>query len=67
VLQFNKETTPQDITYVGDGMLKLCFTTADRAKTIQQLRWLNDTLTQLGMSDRVYALPANLTDSGSQE
>jgi hypothetical protein len=57
VLQVNKENvSAQDIRYVGDRMLELCFTAADRAKTAQQLEWLNDTLTQLGMSDRAYPL-----------
>ncbi len=57
LLEINKEkVTAQDIRYVGDRLLELCFTPADRAKVVKQLEWLNDTLTQLGMSDRAYPL-----------
>lgn len=58
VLQFNAATiTAEEIRYVGDRMLELCFTAEDRAKTVSQLEWLNDTLAQLHMSDRAYPLP----------
>jgi hypothetical protein len=59
LLEFNKENvTKDDIRYVGDRMLELCYTTEDRSKTIEQIRWLNDTLDQLGISDRAYPLPS---------
>jgi hypothetical protein len=52
-LEINKATvTAEQIRYVGDRMLELCYSAEDRSKTVQQLEWLNDTLTQLGMSDR---------------
>jgi len=50
--------TAQDIRYIGDRMLELCFTAEDRAKTVKQLEWLNDTLGQLNMADRAYPLPS---------
>jgi hypothetical protein len=57
ILQFNRATvTAQDIRYIGDRILELCFTAEDRAKTVKQLEWLNDTLRQLNMADKVYAL-----------
>ncbi len=60
VLQFNAETiTAEDIRYVGDRMLELCFTAEARTQTVSQLQWLNDTLAQLHMSDRAYPLPAD--------
>jgi hypothetical protein len=58
LLTINKETiTPPDIRYIGDRMLELCFTAEDRDKPVKQLQWLNDTLAQIGMSDRAYPLP----------
>jgi hypothetical protein len=58
ILESNRETvTAADIRYVGDRMLELCYTAETRQRTIAQLQWLNDTLDQLGMSDRVYPLP----------
>jgi hypothetical protein len=58
LLEINKEKiTKEDIRYVGDRLLELCFTVEERARTVQQLEWLNDTLTQLGMSDRTFPLP----------
>ena len=60
LLQLNASTiTAQDIRYIGDRMLELCFTAKDRAQTLSQLRWLNDTLAQLHMSDRAYPLPTD--------
>jgi hypothetical protein len=60
VLQFNAATiTAEDIRYVGDRLLELCFTVEDRTQTVSQLQWLNDTLAQLHMSDRAYPLPAD--------
>jgi hypothetical protein len=47
----------EDIRYVGDRLLEVCFDAGDRAKTLAQLRWLNDTLSQLGLGDRAYVLP----------
>jgi hypothetical protein len=59
LLEINKETiTCEDIRYVGDRMLELCFTAEDRTQTVRQLRWLNDTLAELGMSDRAFPLTA---------
>jgi hypothetical protein len=49
--------TGQDIRYIGDRLLELCFTVEERAQTVKQLEWLNDTLAQLGMSDRAFPLP----------
>jgi len=49
--------TVQDIRYIGDRMLELCFTADDRGKTVKQLQWLNDTLQQLNMAERAYPLP----------
>jgi hypothetical protein len=49
--------TREDIRYIGDRLLELCFTAEERAKTVKQLEWLNDTLTQLGMADRAFPLP----------
>jgi hypothetical protein len=58
VLQFNAFTiTAEDIRYIGDRLLELCFTAEDRTQTMSQLQWLNNTLTQLNMSDRLYPLP----------
>ena len=51
--------TAEDIRYVGDRMLELCFTAENRTQTVSQLQWLNDTLAQLHMSDRAYPLPAD--------
>jgi hypothetical protein len=60
LLHLNASTiTAQDIRYIGDRLLELCFTTKDRAQTVSQLQWLNDTLAQLHMSDRAYPLPAD--------
>lgn len=59
LLDLNRTTiTSQEIRYIGDRLLELCFTAEDREQTVSQPRWLNDTLTQLQMSDRVYPLPA---------
>jgi hypothetical protein len=59
LLRINASTiTAQDIRYIGDRMLELCFTAEDRAQTVAQLRWLNDALAQLHLSDRAYPLPA---------
>jgi hypothetical protein len=59
LLEMNKEIISADnIRYLGDRMLELCYTGEDRAKTVKHLQWLNETLTQLDMSDRVYSLPA---------
>jgi hypothetical protein len=58
LLEINKEKiTKEEIRYVGDRLLELCFTAEDRAKTVQQLEWLNEALTQLGMSDRTFPVP----------
>jgi hypothetical protein len=58
ILQMNQDkVTKEDIRYVGDRMLELCFTAEERAKAVKQLEWLNDTLAQLGMSDRAFPLP----------
>ncbi len=60
VLQFNAATiTAEDIRYVGDRLLELCFTVEDRTQTVSQLQWVNDTLAQLHMSDRAYPLLAD--------
>jgi hypothetical protein len=60
LLQFNATTvTAEDIRYIGDRLVELCFTAEDRAKTMSQLRWLNDTLAQLHMPDRLYPLPGD--------
>jgi hypothetical protein len=57
LLRVNSQTVSrEDIRYVGDRMLELCFTAEDRAKTVVQIRWLSDTLSQLQMSDRMYPL-----------
>jgi hypothetical protein len=57
LLRINAATiTPQDIRYIGDRILELCFTAEDHAKSVKQIQWLNDTLRQLHMSDRVYPL-----------
>jgi len=57
LLEINKDTvTNDDVRYLGDRMLELCFTAEDRAETVRQLRWFNDTLAQLGMSDRAFPL-----------
>jgi hypothetical protein len=58
LLDMNKENiNAEQIRYIGDRMLELCFTAEDRAKTVTQLQWFNDTLTQLDMADRCYSLP----------
>jgi hypothetical protein len=58
LLHLNAATiTAGDIRYVGDRMLELCFTAEERSDTVSQLRWLNDTLAQLQMADRLYPLP----------
>ncbi len=58
LLRVNSATiTKEDIRYVGDRLLELCFTAEERANTVRQLEWLNDTLAQLGMSDRACPLP----------
>jgi hypothetical protein len=65
LLEVNSATiAAQDIRYIGDRMLELCFTTKDRAQTVSQLKWLNDTLVQLQMSDRLYPLPAEDASHG---
>jgi hypothetical protein len=57
LLEINKITiTPEEIRYIGDRMLELCFTAEDRAKTVKQIQWLNDILVQLNMADRCYPL-----------
>lgn len=59
LLELNAATvTVQDIRYVGDRLMELCFTAKDRSRTVSQLQWLNDTLAQLHMSDRAYPLAA---------
>jgi hypothetical protein len=59
LLEMHRESvTREDIRYLGDRMLELCYTGADRAKAGKQLQWLNETLAQLDMADRVYPLPA---------
>jgi hypothetical protein len=59
LLELNKETiTGADIRTIGDRMRELAYRGADQAETGKQLQWLNETLTQLGMSDRLYPLPA---------
>jgi hypothetical protein len=59
LLEVNASTiTAADISYIGDRMLELCFTAKDRAQTVSQIKWLNDLLVQLHMSDRLYPLPA---------
>ncbi len=58
LLELNAATvTAEDIRYVGDRLLELCFTAEDRTQATSQLQWLNDTLAQLHMSDRIYPLP----------
>ena len=54
----SQSVTAEDIKYVGDRLLELCFTAEERDKTVRQIAWLNDTLDQLGMSDRSYPLPS---------
>lgn len=55
LLELNKETiTGEDIRYIGDRMRELGYSGAEQTKTAKQLLWLNETLTQLGMSDRRY-------------
>ncbi|HLJ95737.1 MAG TPA: hypothetical protein VKU02_21350 [Gemmataceae bacterium] len=49
--------TAEDMPYVGNRRLELCFTAEDGAQTISQLQWLNDPLAQLHRSDRIYPLP----------
>jgi len=57
LLEINKENiTPEQIRYIADRMLELCFTAEDRARTVSQLHWLNDILVQLNMADRCYPL-----------
>jgi hypothetical protein len=68
LLRFNRSTvTAQDIRYIGDRMLELCFTTKERAQTVSQLQWLNDTLAQLHMSDRAYPLPPDSSQAKGKE
>jgi hypothetical protein len=43
---------------IGDRLLELCFTVAERDKFVRAIAWLNDTLVQLGMPDRSYPLPS---------
>lgn len=58
ILEVRREKiSKEEIRYVGDRLLELCFTADERAKTVRQLEWLNDTLAQLAMSDRAYPLP----------
>jgi hypothetical protein len=58
LLRVNSQTiVKEDIRYVGDRILELCFTAEERTKAVKQLEWLNDTLAQLGMSDRAFPLP----------
>ena len=57
LLRVNSTSISDDeIRYVGDRLLELCFTVEERAKTGRQIEWLNDTLVQLGMPDRIYPL-----------
>ena len=59
LLRVNANTvTAEDICYIGDRLLELCFTVEERTKTVRQIEWLNDTLRQLGMADRVFPLPS---------
>lgn len=56
ILQFQSEAIrKEDIQYVADRLLELCFTPDERARTWSQLEWMNSILEQLGMSDRVYS------------
>jgi hypothetical protein len=48
--------TPEDIRYIGDRLLELCFDVEERAKAAKQIEWLNDTLDQLGMPDRIFPM-----------
>ncbi len=52
------EYSAADIQYVGDRLLELAFAGEERTQALRQIAWLNDTLTQLGMADRCYPLPA---------
>ena len=52
----NASITAEDVRYIGDHMLELCFTPEDHAKTVTQVQWLNDTLAQLHMTERCYPL-----------
>jgi hypothetical protein len=57
LLRINSQTVAnEDIRYLGDRMLELCFTAEERAQTVRQLQWLNDTVAQLDMADRAYPL-----------
>jgi len=57
LLRVNSPTvTAEDIRYIGDRLLELCFAVEERAKTSRHIEWLNDTLVQLGMADRTYPL-----------
>jgi len=59
LLQLNSAVISlEDMRYIGDRLLELCFTMDERSKTERQIEWLNDTLRQLGMADRVYPLPS---------
>jgi hypothetical protein len=58
LLEMNKQNIAAgQIRYVGDRMRELAYTAAEQAKISKQLQWLNETLTQLGMADRLYPLP----------
>lgn len=58
LLEVNRDkVAKEDVRYLGDQMLEQCFTAEERTRALQQLTWLNDTLAQPGMSDRVFALP----------
>lgn len=60
LLEINsKLITADDIRYIGDRLLELCFTVDVRDRTVKQIEWLNDTLAQLGMSDRVHPLASD--------
>jgi hypothetical protein len=60
LLELNEASiTAEDTRYIGDRLLELCFTAENRAQTVSQLQWLNDTLAQLHMSDRLYPLAAD--------
>jgi hypothetical protein len=58
LLEMNSSSiTSADLLYIGDRLLELCFTVEDRTKAAKQIEWLNDTLVQLGMTDRSFPLP----------
>jgi hypothetical protein len=59
LIRINAETiTFQDVRYIGDRLLELCFSLEEREKAENQIEWLNDTLNRLGMTDRTYPLPS---------